>query len=121
MMHKDDEGMRSHYLTIQFSINDAPAADEIVVALGHPSADVRIIASAIVIRTCRSLAAMKPEHAPLIPLMAGTVDGTAFSVHGTGEPLVLVHGVGMGKEIWTPRLPRSAGLSGDCLRHAGAW
>ncbi|MBI3145498.1 MAG: amino acid synthesis family protein [Pseudogulbenkiania sp.] len=34
MMHKDDEGMRSHYLTIQFSINDAPAPDEIVVALG---------------------------------------------------------------------------------------
>lgn len=34
MMHKDDEGMRSHYLTLQFSINDAPAADEIVVALG---------------------------------------------------------------------------------------
>jgi hypothetical protein len=26
--------MRSHYLTIQFSINDAPAPDEIVVALG---------------------------------------------------------------------------------------
>ena len=34
MMHKDDEGMRSHYLTIQFGINDAPAHDEIVVALG---------------------------------------------------------------------------------------
>lgn len=34
MMHKDDEGMRSHYLTIQFAINDAPAPDEIVVALG---------------------------------------------------------------------------------------
>lgn len=34
MMHKDDEGMRSHYLTIQFAINDAPAHDEIVVALG---------------------------------------------------------------------------------------
>jgi hypothetical protein len=34
MMHKDDEGLRSHYLTIQFSINDAPAPDEIVVALG---------------------------------------------------------------------------------------
>ena len=32
--HKMDEGMRSHYLTIQFAINDAPAPDEIVVALG---------------------------------------------------------------------------------------
>ncbi len=34
LMHKHDEGMRSHYLTIQFAINDAPAPDEIVVALG---------------------------------------------------------------------------------------
>lgn len=34
MMHKNDEGMRSHYLTVQFSINDAPASDEIVVAIG---------------------------------------------------------------------------------------
>jgi len=34
MMHKDDEGMRSHYLTLQFSIVDAPGPDEIVVALG---------------------------------------------------------------------------------------
>jgi hypothetical protein len=34
LMHKLDEGMRSHYLTIQFSIVDAPAQDEIVVALG---------------------------------------------------------------------------------------
>lgn len=34
MMHKGDEGMRSHYLTLQFAINDAPAPDEIVVALG---------------------------------------------------------------------------------------
>ena len=33
MMHKHDEGMRSHYLTLQFAINDAPAPDEIVVAL----------------------------------------------------------------------------------------
>ena len=33
MMHKGDEGMRSHYLTLQFAINDAPAHDEIVVAL----------------------------------------------------------------------------------------
>ncbi len=34
LMHKLDDGMRSHYLTIQFSILDAPAPDEIVVALG---------------------------------------------------------------------------------------
>ncbi len=34
LMDKNDEGRRSHYLTIQFSINDSPAPDEIVVALG---------------------------------------------------------------------------------------
>jgi len=34
LMHKGDEGMRSHYLTIQTAIADAPAADEIVIALG---------------------------------------------------------------------------------------
>jgi hypothetical protein len=34
LMHKLDEGMRSHYLTLQFSIPDAPSHDEIVVALG---------------------------------------------------------------------------------------
>jgi hypothetical protein len=33
-MHKGDEGMRSHYLTIPFTVSDAPAPDEIVVALG---------------------------------------------------------------------------------------
>ena len=34
LMHKADEGMRSQYLTVHFSIPDAPAHDEIVVALG---------------------------------------------------------------------------------------
>lgn len=34
LMDKADEGRRSHYLTIQFAIPDAPAPDEIVVALG---------------------------------------------------------------------------------------
>jgi hypothetical protein len=34
LMHKHDEGMRSHYLTVQFSIDDAPASNEILVALG---------------------------------------------------------------------------------------
>ena len=34
MMDKNDEGRRSHYLTVQFAIADAPAADELVVVLG---------------------------------------------------------------------------------------
>jgi hypothetical protein len=34
LMDKNDAGRRSHYLTIQCAIADAPAADEIVVALG---------------------------------------------------------------------------------------
>ncbi len=37
MMHIHDLGMRSHYLTIQFSIADAPRHDEMVVALGGAS------------------------------------------------------------------------------------
>ena len=34
LMDKHDAGRRSHYLTIQFSIPDAPCDDEIVIALG---------------------------------------------------------------------------------------
>ena len=34
LMDKHDTGCRSHYLTVQFSIYDAPAPDELVVALG---------------------------------------------------------------------------------------
>ncbi len=34
LMDKHDAGRRSHYLTIQFSIPDAPGHDELVVALG---------------------------------------------------------------------------------------
>lgn len=34
LMDKNDEGRRSHYLTIQCSIPDSPGADEILVALG---------------------------------------------------------------------------------------
>ncbi|WP_293573285.1 amino acid synthesis family protein [Phaeobacter sp.] len=34
LMDKNDGGKRSHYLTIQTAIADAPAADEIVIALG---------------------------------------------------------------------------------------
>ncbi|MDH3695026.1 MAG: amino acid synthesis family protein [Gammaproteobacteria bacterium] len=34
LMDKNDAGRRSHYMTIQFSVSDAPAADEILIALG---------------------------------------------------------------------------------------
>jgi hypothetical protein len=34
LMDKHDAGRRSHYLTIQFAIPDAPRADELVIALG---------------------------------------------------------------------------------------
>ncbi|EPC00850.1 peptide synthetase [Litchfieldella anticariensis FP35 = DSM 16096] len=34
MMHKHDEGFRSHYITLEMRIEDAPRQDEIVVALG---------------------------------------------------------------------------------------
>ncbi|UZA69041.1 amino acid synthesis family protein [Pseudomonas viridiflava] len=34
MMHKDDEGLRSHYITLEMHIEDSPRADEIVVVLG---------------------------------------------------------------------------------------
>lgn len=34
LMDKNDAGRRSHYLTIQFSIPDAPRDDEVVVVLG---------------------------------------------------------------------------------------
>ena len=34
LMDKNDAGRRSHYLTIQLAIPDAPAEDEIVIALG---------------------------------------------------------------------------------------
>jgi len=34
LMDKDDAGRRSHYLTVQFAIPDAPRANEIVVVLG---------------------------------------------------------------------------------------
>ena len=34
LMDKNDSGRRSHYLTIQFSISDAPRDNELVIALG---------------------------------------------------------------------------------------
>ena len=37
LMDKNDAGRRSHYLTIQFAIPDAPRADEVVIAFGAAS------------------------------------------------------------------------------------
>lgn len=37
LMDKDDAGRRSHYLTIQFAIPDAPRDDELVIVLGGAS------------------------------------------------------------------------------------
>ncbi len=37
LMDKNDAGRRSHYLTVQFSIADAPRADELVIVLGGAS------------------------------------------------------------------------------------
>jgi hypothetical protein len=34
MMHKDDAGFRSHYITLEMHIEDAPAANEIIIVLG---------------------------------------------------------------------------------------
>lgn len=34
MTHKADPGFRSHYLTLEFQIADAPAPDELVIAIG---------------------------------------------------------------------------------------
>ncbi len=34
MMHKHDEGLRSHYLTLNFNVPDAPGPDELLVAIG---------------------------------------------------------------------------------------
>ncbi len=99
LMDKNDEGRRSHYLTIQCAIPDAPAADEIVVALGLPSADVRITASVTAIRTSRSSATM-----PATPQRSETASGTAYAVTGSGAPLVLIHGVGMRLEAWAPQI-----------------
>ncbi|VTU18268.1 3-oxoadipate enol-lactonase 2 [Variovorax sp. SRS16] len=44
---------------------------------------------------------MTPERGTEVSL---TPDGTAFAVAGGGEPLVLVHGVGMQHGVWAPQI-----------------
>ena len=43
LMDKNDAGRRSHYMTIQFSIPDAPRDDEIVVVLGGATSGLSLI------------------------------------------------------------------------------
>jgi pimeloyl-ACP methyl ester carboxylesterase len=58
---------------------------------------------------------MRPEQTP---------DGTAYSVYGAGEPLVLIHGVGMEQDAWTPQIGALARehqvIVYDMLGHGGS-
>jgi pimeloyl-ACP methyl ester carboxylesterase len=48
---------------------------------------------------------MKREATPQqAPVATGVINGTAYSVYGAGEPVVLVHGVGMEQAVWTRQL-----------------
>ncbi len=51
-------------------------------------------------------------------------DGTAYAVHGEGEPLVLVHGVGMQHGVWAPQVDVLARthrvVAYDMLGHGGS-
>jgi pimeloyl-ACP methyl ester carboxylesterase len=67
---------------------------------------------------------MKPERVTSAPLLSGTANGTAFSVYGPGEALVLIHGVGMGQAIWEPQIAEFARdykvIVYDMLGHGGS-
>lgn len=67
---------------------------------------------------------MKPERVTSAPLLSGTANGTAFSVYGAGEALVLIHGVGMGQAIWEPQIAEFARdykvIVYDMLGHGGS-
>jgi pimeloyl-ACP methyl ester carboxylesterase len=66
---------------------------------------------------------MKPDLIPP-PVQSGRANGTAYSVYGAGEPLVLVHGVGMGQAIWLPQVAEFARdyqvIVYDMLGHGGS-
>lgn len=51
---------------------------------------------------------MKLETSPP-PVATGLCNGTAYSVYGAGEPLVLIHGVGMAQAVWAPQVAEFAG------------
>lgn len=47
---------------------------------------------------------MTPSLPAGSPGLSGKAGPTAFSVHGAGQPVVLVHGVGMAREVWAPQV-----------------
>jgi pimeloyl-ACP methyl ester carboxylesterase len=51
-------------------------------------------------------------------------DGTAYRAEGEGEPIVLIHGVGMNKDVWAPQLNAFAATHRvvvyDMLGHGGS-
>ena len=54
-----------------------------------------------------------------------TAAGTAYLDCGTGEPLVLIHGVGLNKQVWQPQLDAFCGeyrvIAYDTLGHGNSW
>lgn len=60
MMQKDDEGLRSHYITTEMQIEDAPRADEIVVVWAPPTAAACTRASATATSTSKNWLPKKP-------------------------------------------------------------
>lgn len=63
---------------------------------------------------------MRPEQTPA----KGVANGTAYSVYGAGEPVVLIHGVGMEQDAWTPQISALARehqvIVYDMLGHGGS-
>ena len=66
---------------------------------------------------------MTPDPS-LGPIRSGKAGATAYSVWGHGEPVVLVHGVGMAGEIWQPQVAELARrfqvVTYDMLGHGGS-
>ena len=60
MMQKDDEGLRSHYITLEMQIEDAPRADEIVVVPGAADGAGCTRASAIATSTRKNWPPRRP-------------------------------------------------------------
>ena len=47
---------------------------------------------------------MRPDPILPSPGKLGVANGTAFHVYGKGQPLVLIHGVGMSQAVWAPQM-----------------